>query len=127
MLLIDAHLDLAWNATGWNRDLSLEISAMRKAEEGMTGKARGRNTVSLPEMRKASVGIAIVTVLARANAAGKSSLDFRNQDIASATALGQLAYYKLLERRNDQGPAGPGARLCRVAELAREREVWLHP
>jgi membrane dipeptidase len=98
MLLIDAHLDLGWNATGWNRDLSLEISAIRSAEEGMTGKGRGRNTVSLPEMRKASVGIAIVTVLARANVAGKSSLDYRNQNIASSTALGQLAYYKLLER-----------------------------
>lgn len=99
MLLIDAHLDLAWNATGWNRDLCEEISAIRGAEQEMSGKARGRNTVSLPEMRKAEVGIAIVTVLARANAAGKTSLDFRNQDIASATALGQLAYYQLLERR----------------------------
>ncbi|MES2391627.1 MAG: membrane dipeptidase [Acidobacteriota bacterium] len=99
MLLIDAHLDLAWNATGWNRDLCQEVSDIREAEQGMTGKARGRNTVSLPELRKAGVGISIVTVLARSNAGGKTSLDFKNQDIASATALGQLAYYQLLERR----------------------------
>ena len=99
MLLIDAHLDLAWNALGWNRDLCQEVSAIREAEQGLTGKARGRNTVSLPELRKAGIGISIVTVLARSNATGKTSLDFKNQDIASATALGQLAYYQLLERR----------------------------
>lgn len=99
MLLIDAHLDLAWNALGWNRDLCEEVSAIRDAERDMTGKGRGRNTVSLPELRKAGVGISIVTVLSRANAKGKHSIDFRNQDIASATALGQLAYYRLLERR----------------------------
>jgi membrane dipeptidase len=98
MLLIDAHLDLAWNALGWNRDLCHEVSAIRDAERDMTGKGRGRNTVSLPELRKAGVGISVVTVLARANAAGKNSIDFRNQDIAAATALGQLAYYRLLER-----------------------------
>lgn len=99
MLLIDAHLDLSWNALGWNRDLEQEVSAIRQAENEMTGKARGRNTVSLPELRKADVGISIVTVLARANPKGKHSLDFRTQDIAAATALGQLAYYRLLERR----------------------------
>lgn len=99
MLLIDAHLDLAWNALGWNRDLCQEVSTIRDTERDMTGKARGRNTVSLPELRKAGVGISIVTVLSRANATGKTSLDFRNQDIASGTALGQLAYYRLLERR----------------------------
>jgi len=99
MLLIDAHLDLAWNALGWNRDLCQEVDTIRNSEREMTGKGRGRNTVSLPELRKAGVGISIVTVLARANAASKHMLDFRTQDIASANALGQLAYYRLLERR----------------------------
>lgn len=99
MLLFDAHLDLAWNAVGWNRDLCLEIAAIREAEQGMTGKGRGKNTVSLPELRKAGVGLSIVTVLARANAKSSHVLDFRNQEIASANALGQLAYYRLLERR----------------------------
>lgn len=118
MLLIDAHLDLSWNALGWNRDLELEVDAIRHTEREMVGKARGRNTVSLPELRKANVGIAIVTVLARANAAGKHSLDFRTQEIASATALGQLAYYRLLERRG----------LCSMIEglpaLERTFEAW---
>ena len=118
MLLIDAHLDLAWNALGWNRDLCQEISAIRAAEQGMAGKGRGRNTVSLPEMRKAEVGIAIVTVLSRANAVSNTPLDFRNQDIASATAFGQLAYYRLLERRG----------LCNMIDelsaLERAYEMW---
>lgn len=118
MLLIDAHLDLSWNALGWNRDLEQEIAAIRQAEDGMPGKARGRNTVSLPELRKAEVGISIATVLARANAKGKHSLDFRTQDIAAATALGQLAYYRLLERRG----------LCTIIEdlpaLEKSFQAW---
>ena len=118
MLLFDAHLDLAWNAVGWNRDLTQDIAAIRKAEQGMTGKGRERNTVSLPELRKADVGISIVTVLARANANSSHMLDFRNQDIASANALGQLAYYRLLERRG----------LCTVIEdldsLERSYAAW---
>jgi membrane dipeptidase len=118
MLLIDAHLDLSWNALGWNRDLCQEISAIRDAEKEMTGKGRGCNTVSLPEMRKAEIGISIATVLARSNPTGKHSLDFRNQDLAAATALGQLAYYRLLERRG----------VCTMIEdlLALERsfEAW---
>ena len=51
MLLIDAHLDLAWNALGWNRDLCQEIDIIRDSEREMIGKGRGRNTVSLPELR----------------------------------------------------------------------------
>ena len=99
MLLIDAHLDLSWNALGWNRDLTLPVAEIRAAEAGMEGKARGRGTVSFPEMRRGEVGIFLATVLARSNPAGRSSLDFRTQEIASATAQGQLAYYRLLERR----------------------------
>jgi membrane dipeptidase len=41
----------------------------------------------------------LATVLARCNPRGRSSIDFRTQEIASAMAQGQLAYYRLLERR----------------------------
>lgn len=100
MLIIDAHLDLAWNALGWNRDLSLTVPEIRASEAGLTGKARGHNTVAFPEMRKGQVGISIATLLARANARTMNPmLDFRTQEIASAVALGQLSYYRLLEKR----------------------------
>ncbi len=99
MVIIDAHLDLSWNALGWNRDLEQTVAEIRSSEAGMSGKARGMNTVAFPEMRKGKVGIALATVLARCNPRGRSPLDFRTQEIASATAQGQLAYYRFLERR----------------------------
>jgi membrane dipeptidase len=99
MFILDAHLDLSWNALGWNRDLDQTVAEIRLSEAGMTQKARGKNTVSLPELRRGEVGIVVATLLARANRRSRSSLDFRTQEIACATAQGQLAYYRLLERR----------------------------
>jgi membrane dipeptidase len=99
MIVIDAHLDLSWNALNWNRDLTLEVSDIRLSEAGMDQKGRGKNTVSLPEMRRGDVAICLATVLARANPKGSSSLDFRNQEIACAMAQGQLAYYRILEEQ----------------------------
>jgi membrane dipeptidase len=101
MLILDAHLDLSWNALGWNRDLEQTVAEIRLSESGMEGKGRGKNTVSLPDMRRGKIGIALATLLARANRNGRSSLDHRTQEIACATAQGQLAYYRLLERRGE--------------------------
>lgn len=117
--IIDSHLDLSWNAMSFDRDQLLSIAELRAAEEGMTGKGRSRCTVSLPEMRRAGVGICLATLLCRAmpkagntpnftsHTVGKrghgevilrDDLDFANQTITSATAMGQLAYYQLLEQ-----------------------------
>jgi membrane dipeptidase len=98
MLIIDAHLDLSWNALGWNRDLNRSVEDIRRVEASMTEKGRGTNTVAFPEMRRGSIGICLATVLARCNPRGTSSIDFRTQEIACATAQGQRAYYKVLER-----------------------------
>ncbi|MFM7838292.1 MAG: hypothetical protein ACKO6K_01900 [Chitinophagaceae bacterium] len=66
MFTVDAHLDLAMNALEWNRDLRQPISAIRDREKGMTDKLdRRKNTVSFPELRKASVGLVIATQIAR--------------------------------------------------------------
>lgn len=100
MVIIDAHLDLAWNALGWNRDLNQPVSEIRLSEAGMEGKARGANTVAFPEMRQARIGIALATVLVHCNPDGHYPfLDYRTQEIASAVGQGQVAYYRLLERR----------------------------
>ena len=68
--------------------------------------ARGRATTTLPEMRRAGIAVCQATLLARAKPEirrpeghARLSLDYANQEIASATARGQLAYYELLERR----------------------------
>jgi membrane dipeptidase len=96
MLVFDSHLDLSWNALGWNRDLRLSVPEIRASEAGMTEKGRRTNTVAFPEMRRGEIGICIATLLARCNPAGRSSLDYRTQEIAHSVAQGQLAYYKAL-------------------------------
>ena len=35
MKVIDFHLDLAWNALNWNRDLTLTAREIRRMESGM--------------------------------------------------------------------------------------------
>jgi len=97
MLVFDSHLDLSWNALGWNRDLRRNVAEIRAAEAGMTERGRQTNTVSFPEMRRGEVGISVATLLARCNPTGRSMLDYRTQEIACSVARGQLAYYRALE------------------------------
>jgi membrane dipeptidase len=105
--LIDGHLDLAWNALSWGRDITLDLDRLNRDELGMTDHpSRGRATTTLPEMQRAGIAVCQATLLARAkpevrrpDGHARNSLDFANQEIASATARGQLAYYDLLERR----------------------------
>lgn len=98
MLIFDAHLDLAWNAIDWNRDLFLPLHDLRRREQGMPGKGRGRGTVTFPEMRKGEIGICIATLLARlANFTTTPSIQpLNHMPAAYAHAHGQLAYYKVL-------------------------------
>lgn len=116
--LIDAHLDIAWNAVSYDRDQLLPIDALRRREAGMSGKSRGNCTVSLPEMQRGGIRICLATLLCRAlpgnvsapvadggavDARGhgavilREDLDYANRTIACAAAQAQLAYYRLLE------------------------------
>lgn len=108
-LMIDAHLDLAWCALSFNRDLTRSVAEIRQSEIGLSDdSARGRNTLSLPEMRKAKVAVCIGTLLARSGPdrpkqapLHRISLDYATQTIAGAVAMGQLAYYELLARQGE--------------------------
>lgn len=97
MLLIDGHLDLAMNALNWDRNLDLDVYAIRQAEAGMTEKGRARGTVSLPELRKAEVALCFATVIDRTRHPGSTSTGSACQEISYAKAQGQLAYYRILE------------------------------
>ncbi len=98
MLIFDAHLDLAWNAIDWNRDLRLDVSQIRKRETelGMTGKGRGVGTVSFPELRRGKVGVFVATLLARLMRPGMMPpiQRYESMPAAYAAARGQLAYYE---------------------------------
>jgi membrane dipeptidase len=105
--IIDAHLDLAWSALYFNRDLTLEVDAVRATEEGMTDeRARAHNTLTFPELRRAGVRVAVATLLARGGpdqpkkeSFKRTDLDYVNPTHAHAIARGQLAYYNLLEEQ----------------------------
>ncbi|MGH9645145.1 MAG: dipeptidase [Terriglobales bacterium] len=97
MIVIDAHLDLAWNALGWNRDLTLDLPEIRGSEVGMQQPGRGTNVVSFSEMRKGDVAVSSATVLARAGNLREPGLDFRSRQMAYAVAQGQLAFYRMME------------------------------
>lgn len=103
--IFDSHLDLAWSATAFNRDLTRSVEEIRRAEAHMTDhRSRGNNVLGLPELREAGVGVAVGTLLARGGPAQASQsqylrhdLDFANPALAHASAQGQLAWYRLLE------------------------------
>ncbi|HEV2495464.1 MAG TPA: membrane dipeptidase [Terriglobia bacterium] len=97
MIVIDSHLDLSWNALNWGRDLTLPVEEIRRTEAGMHEYRRGQNTVSFPAMRKGEVAISLATVLARASSLKDPQIDYPNQQIASAMARGQRAYYRIME------------------------------
>ncbi|MGH9430226.1 MAG: dipeptidase [Terriglobia bacterium] len=99
MIIIDAHLDLSWNALNWNRDLTRPVSEIRNLEAGMKERNRATNTVAFPEMRRGEVAVCLATLLARASHLNEDKLDYRNQEIAYAMAQGQLAYYRLMEEQ----------------------------
>jgi membrane dipeptidase len=102
-LIFDAHLDLAWNAIDWNRDLELPVEQTRRREkeQQIPGKARGESTVSFPNLRRGRVGLFIATLLARLHRPGLMPAFQRYDSMVSAygATMGQLAYYRALEER----------------------------
>ncbi len=105
--MIDAHLDLAWSALFFNRDLLANVAEVRAAEAGMTDEpARAKNTLTFPELRRAKIPICVATLLARGGpdqprrtGYKRTDLDYVNQTVAHCHAKGQLAYYRLLEEQ----------------------------
>lgn len=107
--IFDAHLDLAWSACSFNRDLMLPVEEIRRREAHMGDeRSRGRNVLSLPELRDAGVGCCVGTLLARGGPAQspqatykRTDLDHANPALAYAAAHEQLAWYRLLESQGE--------------------------
>jgi membrane dipeptidase len=110
--IFDAHLDLAYNALGYDRDQTDELAAIRRREAALTGpdgESAARNgwstaTVTLPEMRRANVAVCLATLLARTKpmivretCPPRYDMDSAARAITFAMAQGQLAYYRALE------------------------------
>lgn len=99
MLIIDAHLDLAWNAMQWSRDLTQSVYTLRSREARMTGDGRAQNTVSLPELRRGRAAVCFGTVLARVNERGVPDIDYASLAQAYAAGQAHVAYYHALAQQ----------------------------
>ena len=82
ILIIDGHLDMAYNATFHRRDLTQSVQALREREDpppvrdpahpdslrerrGVEPLGKGVITVTLPAMRQGRVGIMVSTIMSR--------------------------------------------------------------
>ena len=119
MLIFDGHLDLAMNAIEWNRDFSRPLEEVRQREHGMSDKRdRGRNVVTLDEMRRGRVGICIATQIARYSGPGNPLPGWASPEIAWAITQAQLAWYRTMEE------AGQMVQIADRASLNRHVELW---
>jgi membrane dipeptidase len=126
--MIDSHLDLAYNALGYNRDLFLSVEELNRQEAGMTdAKARGKATLTFPELRRCRVPICVATLLCRSGpdvpkrtGTKRVDLDYATQQIAYAHAQGQLHYYRLLAKQ------GHLRIISTQQELREHWETWQH-
>ena len=114
-LIIDGHLDLAFNALHHRRALTQDVHVLREREDPKPpgpshpdslrdrkrpeSTSRGTATVSLPQMRQGCVGIALSTIMCRVQMpVGILDDGMRTQDAAHAIGQSHLYYYKALER-----------------------------
>ncbi|MEZ6127310.1 MAG: membrane dipeptidase [Planctomycetaceae bacterium] len=94
MLIFDAHLDLAWNALEWNRDLLQPVSAIREFERQFPGCVPGEMTTSVPALRDGNIGIVIATLLPRFSRPEVPRTFYQSRHAAFAAMQGQLAWYR---------------------------------
>ena len=90
MIIVDAHLDLAWNALQWNRNLQHSVYTIRTEESNLSGAGRGQGTVALPEMRRGRVALCFGTLLARSTGRPIQNLDYSSPYQAYAVAQGTV-------------------------------------
>jgi membrane dipeptidase len=119
MIIVDAHLDLAWNALQWNRDIQHSVYTIRTGESNLSGAGRGQGTVALPEMRRGRIALCFATLLARSTGRTIQNLDYSSAYQAYAAAQGQLAYYRALDE------AGKVRLIANRTELDEHTAAWL--
>jgi len=118
MLIADGHLDLAWNALQWNRNLLDSVHTIRSGESRGSEAGRALGTVALPEMRAGRIALSFATLLARATGQPSPHIDYASPAQAFGIARGQLAYYRALEE------AGEARVITQTAQLDSHLAQW---
>ncbi|MCA9998173.1 MAG: membrane dipeptidase [Anaerolineales bacterium] len=104
MLIIDGHLDIAYNALNYGRDFTLPLADLRARERGRS--PNGVATVSLPTLQAGGVAVVFGTLFALPAASplaetAVSTLTYRNATEAHHVASRQLDYYaRLVDEEN---------------------------
>lgn len=98
-LIFDAHLDMAWNALEWNRDLMLPVAKLREFESHFEDIIPGDCTTSWDALRRGRVGLSICTVLPRLHRKQKELSHYQSREAGYAACQGQLAYYRAMAKR----------------------------
>lgn len=99
MFIVDAHLDLAYNALKHDRDPLQPVAALRAREK--SDDPRGRPTVAFPQLREAGVGLVFGTLFTMPRAAvplmgGEERMTYLDPRQAHRLAMDQLDYYRRL-------------------------------
>ena len=118
MLIFDAHLDLAWNALEWNRDLLKPVSEVRDFERRFDGCVPGDATTTLPALREGNIGIVIATLLPRFERRHAPRTFYQSRLAAFAAMQGQLAWYRAMVE------AGEMAEIATADALNAHVEQW---
>jgi membrane dipeptidase len=107
-LIVDAHLDLAYNVLYKHRDYSRSARSTRLLESGTDQERRsGQCTVGLPDLMRGRVGVVFGTVFAEpaSHSFGADGFGYRDEREAHALGVSQLDFYLRLQEQR------PGVRL----------------
>lgn len=120
-MLVDGHLDLAYNALNLGRDVVAGVAAIRAAEP-VTRPGLGGATVGLPELQAGGIGLVFATLFTMPDHTVGSSLPdeliYHNAAEAHALARAQLGCYLDWEGR------GLVQIMRSKADLAAHRSAW---
>jgi membrane dipeptidase len=104
MFIVDAHLDLAYSAVNFNRDLRQPLAVVRRQE--LDPGPRGITTVTFPELQRGGVGLIFGTLFVLPAESAVTGLGdvvtYATPDEAHQQAMTQLDYYRNLADAGEQ-------------------------
>ncbi len=119
--IVDAHVDLAYNAVVLGRDLSLPIDVLRQTERlaGPADPKAGTPTVTLPALLKGRVAVVGGSLFVEPGKRShpRPTATYHTPEEANAQAIQQLdTYRRLADEREDVALVDNGAALDRVLD-----------
>jgi membrane dipeptidase len=98
-LIVDGHLDLAFNAVQLNRDVTQPAQTVRAHDSMSIQRGFGSATVTLPELSRGGVGIIFATAMSRIYPTDRwTRTGMYSQSQCHGIARGHYGYYEALEQ-----------------------------